>query len=85
VVTAGRRQSASGGRRIVFLGRLLARFDLCGVMRDRADGAPTECALDRRRMHFIWWIAFREFTKSAGKRGLRRNLCASLPTTDVAW
>jgi len=89
---AARRQwgrPAGGPRRrrivlLVLLHRLLARFDLSGVARDRADDVSVERALDQRRVHLAGQIALREVREGAGKRGFGGNLRASLPPQDPA-
>src|SRR5271167_3586927 len=85
-VSGGR--PAGGPRRrivlLVLLHRLLARLDLSGVARDRADHASPERALDQRRVHLAGQITLRERREGAGKRGFRRNLRASLPPKDPA-
>ena len=65
------------------LNRLLARFDLGGVARDRPDDASPERPLDQRRVDLVWQRALREFGERPGKRGLGRNLRASLPAEDA--
>jgi len=64
-------------------GRLLARLDLGSVARDRSRDAPTERALDQRRVHLGGRITLRELREGAGKRGFRGHLRASLPTEDA--
>ncbi len=65
------------------LNRLLARFDLGGVARDRPDDASPERPLDQRRVDLVRQLALREFGERPGKRGLGRNLRASLPAEDA--
>src|ERR1039458_4462338 len=65
---------AGGGRRgrivlLVLLHRLLARLDLSGVARDRADDASAERTLDQRRVHLAGQIALRKVRDGAGKCG----------------
>src|SRR5208282_1483772 len=84
-----RRRGIIGRRRIVFavvglvLDRLLARFDLGGVARDRPDDASPERTLDQRGVDLVWQRAAREFGERPGKRGFGRNLRASLPAEDA--
>src|SRR5271166_1441066 len=79
-----RRRGIIGRRGIVFavvgliLDRLLARFDLGGVARDRPDDVSPERTLDQRGVDLVWQRAAREFGERAGKRGFGRNLRASL-------
>lgn len=78
-----------GRRGIVFavvglvVDRLLARFDLGGVARDRPDDASPERTLDQRGVDLVWQRAAREFGERPGKRGFGRNLRASLPAEDA--
>jgi hypothetical protein len=65
------------------LDRLLARFDLGGVARDRPDDASPERTLDQRGVDLVWQRAAREFGERPGKRGFGRNLRASLPAEDA--
>ena len=84
------RRGIIGHRGIVFavvglvLDRLLARFDLGGVARDRPADASPERTLDQRGVDLVWQRAAREFGERAGKRGFGRNLRASLPAEDAA-
>ena len=84
-----RRRGIIGRRGIVFavvglhLDRLLARFDLGGVARDRPDDASPERTLDQRGVDLVWQRAAREFGERPGKRGFGRNLRASLPAEDA--
>ena len=84
-----RRRGIIGRRGIVFavvglhLDWLLARLDLGGVAGDHADDAPSERALDQRRVHLVRQIALRELREGARERGFRRHLRASLPTENV--
>lgn len=84
-----RRRGIIGRRRIVFavvglvLDRLLARFDLGGVARDRPDDASPERTLDQRGVDPVWQLAARELGERPGKRGFGRNLRASLPAEDA--
>src|SRR5208282_4141643 len=84
-----RRRGIIGRRRIVFavvglvLDRLLARFDLGGVARDRPDDASPERTLDQRGVDLVWQLAARELGERPGKRGFGRNLRASLPAEDA--
>src|SRR5271154_3594167 len=83
------RRGIIGRRGIVFavvglvLDRLLARFDLGGVARDRPDDASPEPTLDQRGVDLVWQRAAREFGERPGKRGFGRNLRASLPAEDA--
>src|SRR5271165_3439784 len=78
------RRGRIGCRGIVFavvglhLDRLLARFDLGGVARDRPDDASPERTLDQRGVDLVWQRAAREFGERPGKCGFGRNLRASL-------
>ena len=84
-----RRRGIIGRRGIVFavvgrvLDRLLARFDLGGVARDRPDDASPERTLDQRGVDLVWQRAAREFGERPGKRGFGRHLRASLPAEDA--
>ena len=84
-----RRRGIIGRRRIVFavvglvLDRLLARFDLGGVARDRPDDASPERTLDQRGVDLVWQLAARELGERPGKCGFGRNLRASLPAEDA--
>src|SRR5271165_326478 len=79
-----RRRGIIGRRGIVFavvglhLDRLLARFDLGGVARDRPNDASPERTLDQRGVDLVWQLAARELGERPGKRGFGRNLRASL-------
>ena len=74
-----RRRGIIGRRGIVFavvgrvLDRLLARFDLGGVARDRPDDASPERTLDQRGVDLVWQRAAREFGERPGKRGFGRK------------
>jgi len=81
---AGRRRRRAVLVVVAFLDRLLARLDLGGVARDRADDAPAERAFNQRRVHLVGQIALRELGEGVGKRGFGRNLRASFPTKDPA-
>ena len=67
-----RRRGIIGGRGIVFavvglhLDRLLARFDLGGVARDRPDDASPERTLDQRGVDLVWQFAARELGERPG-------------------
>src|SRR5271166_4063264 len=79
-VSGGRPAGGPRRRRIVLfvlLHRPLARLDLSGVARDRADHASPERALDQRRVHLAGQIALRERREGAEKRGFRGNLRTS--------
>ena len=84
-----RRRGIIGRRGIVFavvgrvVDRLLARFDLGGVARDRPDDASPERTLDQRGVDLVWQRAAREFGERPGKRGFGRNSRASLPAEDA--
>src|SRR5271157_570881 len=84
-----RRRGIIGRRGFVFavvglhLDRLLARFDLGGVARDRPDDASSERTLDQRGVDLVWQRAARELGERPGKRGFGRNLRASLPAEDA--
>jgi hypothetical protein len=65
------------------LDRLLARFDLGGVARDRPDDASPEGALDQRGVDLVWQRAASEFGERPGKGGFGRDLRASLPAEDA--
>ena len=84
-----RRRGVLGRRRIVLavvrlvLDRLLARFDLRGVARDRPDDASAERALDQRGVDLVRQLALREFGERPGERGFGGDLRAAFPAEDA--
>ena len=82
----GRPTFRGGGWRrgiVVFRRRLLSGFDLGGVPGDDAGDAAFEAPLDERLMDAIDEPRLGEFAEGQGKRRLRWDFRAPLPTADA--